>query len=133
MSYVTFFFPLAERELILFATSIRSSGTFWARRTSPTLFNTLIVLTVAHSGVFSVAQAPVYFDRTDVKKAIHAPTNVAWEECGADVFVDGIDASLPSSLSVLPKVIDQNVRTVIVHGMADYVLIADGTRIAIQK
>lgn len=76
---------------------------------------------------------PLYFDRKDVKKAIHAPTNVKWEECSSiDVFPNG-DASPDVALGILPKVIEKNERTVVVHGLADYVLIAEGTRIVIQN
>ena len=75
---------------------------------------------------------PVYFDRADVKAAIHAP-NVPWQECAAvDVFPEG-DASRPTALSVLPSVIERSNRTVIIHGLADFILIAEGTRIVIQK
>ncbi|RDB24738.1 hypothetical protein Hypma_007941 [Hypsizygus marmoreus] len=34
---------------------------------------------------------------------------------------------------VLPNVIEKSVRTVIVHGLADFILVAEGTRIAIQN
>jgi carboxypeptidase D len=44
----------------------------------------------------------------------------------------GNDQSIPSTLSVLPNVIEKSQRTVIAHGLADYILIAEGTRIAIQ-
>jgi carboxypeptidase D len=88
-------------------------------------------------GSFPQVQAPIYFDRTDVKKAIHAPTNVTWNECSNDnVFAagpGGNDASLPSSLTVLPGVIEKSKRTVIMHGLADFILLSGGTRIAIQK
>jgi carboxypeptidase D len=68
---------------------------------------------------------PLYFDRADVKAAIHAP-NTTWLECSdVDVFPNG-DASPPSALSVLPNVIEKSKRTVIIHGLADYVLIALG-------
>jgi carboxypeptidase D len=30
---------------------------------------------------------PVYFDRPDVKAALHAPTSVDWTICGGAVFV----------------------------------------------
>jgi carboxypeptidase D len=61
-----------------------------------------------------------------VKKAIHAPTNVNWTECSvADVFPNG-DASPPSALSVLPNVIQKSNNTVIIHGLADFILIAEG-------
>ena len=85
------------------------------------------------SGSFPDEQTPLYFDRADVKKAIHAPTNVTWTECSdVNVFARG-DASPPTALSVLPNVIEKSARTVIIHGLADFVLIAEGARIAIQK
>jgi hypothetical protein len=88
-------------------------------------------------GSFPQVQTPIYFDRTDVKKAIHAPTNVSWTECSnLDVFAagpDGNDASLPSAFTVLPNVIEKSKRTVIMHGLADFILLSGGTRIAIQK
>ncbi|KAG6826321.1 hypothetical protein H0H92_000322 [Tricholoma furcatifolium] len=72
--------------------------------------------------------SPLYFDRLDVKEAIHAPVNVSWVECSnEDVFVHQ-DQSLPSAMSVLPNVIEKNNRTVIAHGLADFVLIAEGTK-----
>lgn len=55
------------------------------------------------------------------------------------VYVDpvtggpGRDQSIVSTLSVLPNVIEKSVRTVIVHGLADFILVAEGTRIAIQN
>ncbi|KAG6910181.1 hypothetical protein DXG01_012630 [Tephrocybe rancida] len=96
------------------------------------IFDTYPILwdVLGFPGSFEQVQiAPLYFDREDVKKAIHAPVNVAWEECSSDdVFPHG-DASLPSALSVLPNVIENNKRTVIIHGLADFILIAEGTRI----
>jgi carboxypeptidase D len=80
-----------------------------------------------------VQESPVYFDREDVKKAIHAPVNVSWTLLSKDpVFPNG-DASPPSSYTVLPNVIEKSKRTVIVHGLADFDLIAEGMRIALQK
>jgi len=76
--------------------------------------------------------SPLYFNRADVKAAIHAP-NVTWLECASrEVFPNG-DASPPPAFSVLPSVIEKNNRTVIIHGLADFILIAEGARIAIQK
>ncbi|KAG2053778.1 alpha/beta-hydrolase [Suillus hirtellus] len=69
---------------------------------------------------------------TDVKQAIHAPVNTKCVECSNNVFPNN-DSSLPPAFTVLPNVIKKNQRTVIVHGLADFVLIADGTRIAIQN
>jgi carboxypeptidase D len=53
--------------------------------------------------------------------------------CTVDVFPQDGDASLPSAFTVLPNVIEKSKRSVIVHGLADFVLIADGTRIVLQK
>ncbi|KAI0314676.1 alpha/beta-hydrolase [Amylostereum chailletii] len=80
----------------------------------------------------------VYFNRTDVQDAIHAP-HIVWESCGGPVYINattgrpGNDQSIPSTLSVLPNVIEKSERTVIVHGLADFILLAEGTRIAIQN
>jgi carboxypeptidase D len=49
-----------------------------------------------------------------------------------DVFPHG-DASLPSAFTVLPNVIEKSNRSVIAHGLADFLLIAEGTRIVLQK
>ena len=70
--------------------------------------------------------APVYFDREDVKRAIHAPVNSTWAECGVkDVFPDE-DSSMPPAFSVLPSVIERSERSVLMHGLLDFVLIAEG-------
>ncbi|KAI9430047.1 alpha/beta-hydrolase [Russula earlei] len=87
-------------------------------------------------GTFPQIQvAPVYFNRPDVKAAIHAPANVQWTECNLNesVFVAPGDTSSPSSWEVLPRLIARGARTVLVTGLADFVLISEGTRIAIQK
>lgn len=80
-------------------------------------------------------QSPIYFDRADVKKAIHAPANVAWEECaGRAKTFPFDDASEPSALNALPRAIERSPKgVVIMHGMADFLLLADGTRTVIQK
>ncbi|KAF5363862.1 hypothetical protein D9756_001081 [Leucocoprinus leucothites] len=99
------------------------------------IFDTYPILwdVLGFPGSFPQTQVePLYFDRTDVKQAIHAP-DVPWSECSdVNVFPRG-DGSLPSALSVLPNVIEKNNRTVIVHGLADFILIAEGTRIVIQN
>ena len=80
----------------------------------------------------------IYFNRTDVQDAIHAP-HVIWEACSSgSVYTNatrngpGRDQSVASMLSVMPNVIEKSVRTVVVHGLADFILVAEGTRIAIQ-
>ncbi|KAJ7668514.1 alpha/beta-hydrolase [Mycena polygramma] len=75
----------------------------------------------------------VYFNRTDVQDAIHAP-HIVWNSCAdRSVYLPGGDQSIPSTLSVLPNVIEKSERVVIVHGLADFILVAEGTRIAIQN
>lgn len=72
----------------------------------------------------------IYFNRTDVQTAINAPHQV-WEECVNDVLVT--DTSPPSGLSVLPRVIEKNKRTVIAHGLIDMILVMNGTLVMIQN
>ncbi|CAE6336317.1 unnamed protein product [Rhizoctonia solani] len=89
--------------------------------------------TYGNIGSFDSQQGPIYFNRTDVQDAIHAP-HINWSECSSiNVFVNGTDTSIPSMLSVMPNVIEKSERTVVMHGGIDYVLIAEGTRIAIQN
>jgi carboxypeptidase D len=105
---------------------------YWdSRKIIPSI---LYPILIAARGSFGQAQTtPLYFDRADVKAAIHAPANVSWEECGsANVFPNG-DASLPPAFTVLPNVIEKSNRSVIVHGLADFHYIAEGTRIVLQK
>ena len=80
------------------------------------------------SGTFPQIQVnPVYFNRPDVKAAIHAPANVNWIECQtSSPFVPPGDTSPPSAWEVLPRVIAHSARTVIVTGLADFVLISEG-------
>ena len=84
---------------------------------------------------FQTQVSPLYFDREDVKEAIHAPTKINWTLCtdtDADVFPTR-DASLPPAFTVLPNVIEKSKRSVIVHGLADFYIIAEGARIVLQK
>lgn len=74
--------------------------------------------------------ASVYFNRTDVQRAINAPIQ-PWAECTGGVLRN--DTSLPSGLSVLPSVIERSKRTLISHGILDYVLISNGTLLMIQN
>lgn len=76
--------------------------------------------------------------RPQVQDAIHAP-HITWTDCSdGSVYINattgrsGRDQSIPSTLSVLPNVIEKSERTVILHGLADFILLAEGTRIAIQ-
>ncbi|KAK4540376.1 hypothetical protein LTR36_009233 [Oleoguttula mirabilis] len=72
----------------------------------------------------------IYFNRTDVQKAINAPIG-NWEECSDGVL--DTDTSPPSGLSVLPRVIEKNKKTIIGHGMLDFILLMNGTVMMIQN
>ncbi|SOV04770.1 probable serine-type carboxypeptidase f precursor [Ustilago sp. UG-2017a] len=92
------------------------------------------------SGDYLPPGASLYFNRTDVKKAINAPVNTTWLECSAgNVFntKSGLDKGAEeghfSSITVLPGVIDRVERTVIGHGMLDMVLFMNGTLLSIQN
>ena len=75
----------------------------------------------------------IFNNVTGLKEYIHAG-NKTWYECTLNpVFVGDGDLSPPPDVSVLPGVIDKSVRTVIQHGSLDYVLIADGSKLAIQN
>jgi carboxypeptidase D len=57
---------------------------------------------------------PVYFNRTDVKKAMHAPMDVEWLECAPhDVFKKGVDSSLDPIQYVLPKILEATSRVLV--------------------
>lgn len=77
--------------------------------------------------------ATVYFNRTDVQKAINAPTR-PWKQCTqSDEPVFSNDDSPDCALSVLPGVIEQLNRTIIAHGQLDYRLITNGSLLVIQN
>jgi carboxypeptidase D len=77
---------------------------------------------------------PLYFDREDVKRAIHADLNHNWTECSEiNVFVDGKDNSDPTIQRVLPHVIDATQNVIIGHGSLDMIVLANGTLLSIQN
>ena len=115
--------------------SRRSSGMCWAsRKNSPFHFLCYRVENSLTRGSFPQTQTfPLYFNRKDVKAAIHAPLDVDWVLCSNNPVFPAGDASLPSAFTVLPNVIEKSKRSVIVQGLADFLLIAEGARIVIQK
>ncbi|KAK3624055.1 hypothetical protein LTR56_021250 [Elasticomyces elasticus] len=91
---------------------------------------------------------PVYFNRTDVKKAMHAPMNVTWSECNGGVFLadDGNgggpgsggpeaygDTSPDPIQGVLPKVIAATNRVLVANGDLDMEILTNATMLAIQN
>ncbi|KAJ5174867.1 uncharacterized protein N7482_000744 [Penicillium canariense] len=98
------------------------------------------VLAFPTSLVYESPGSAVYFDRPDVKKALHAP-NVTWSECSNNpVFVGGSsgpeqegDISANPIEHVLPQVIEATNRVLIGNGDYDMVIITNGTLLAIQN
>ncbi|KAL7955970.1 Alpha/Beta hydrolase protein [Trichoderma compactum] len=75
-----------------------------------------------------------YFDRTDVKKAIHAPASTPWQPCtGPEYVFKTADSSLPSGLKQLPQVIEITQNVIIAHGDADWAITMDGVLLGIQN
>ncbi|OCL14791.1 serine carboxypeptidase [Glonium stellatum] len=82
---------------------------------------------------------PAYFNRTDVKQAMHAPLDVEWRDCKGPVFVgdggpeDEGDTSPDPIQHVLPKVIEKTNRVLVANGALDFSILTNGTLLAIQN
>ncbi|CEJ55066.1 hypothetical protein PMG11_01343 [Penicillium brasilianum] len=82
-----------------------------------------------------------YFNRTDVKKALHVPESLEWSLCSSEsVFVGNdpgpeqqYDTSLNPTEGVLPRLIEATNRVLISNGDWDYLVITNGTLLAIQN
>lgn len=79
---------------------------------------------------YIVAGTEIYFNRTEVQKAINAPIQ-PWGECQGGVLTN--DTSPQSSWEVIPRIIDDLERTIIAHGELDFILLYNGTLMAIQN
>ncbi|PVH87001.1 alpha/beta-hydrolase [Cadophora sp. DSE1049] len=86
---------------------------------------------------YSYPDLPVYFDRADAKKAMHAPENMSWRLCKGPVFLSGLEGTgdlSPDPIQfVLPRVIEATDRVLISNGDLDMKVLTDGTLIAIQN
>ncbi|KAG5921771.1 hypothetical protein E4U42_005714 [Claviceps africana] len=80
----------------------------------------------------SLASSVPYFDRADVKKAIHAPLDVKWGECVSGVFVKS-DNSQPPFMRELPNVIDKTQNVIYSQGGMDFLLAPAGVLVGIQN
>ena len=90
-------------------------------------------LGIINEGDYTPPGAIIYFNRTDVKKAIHAPLNSNWEQCSGPVFPKG-DASIGPALDgTLTNVIDKTKNVLIGSGDLDFILISNGTLFALQN
>jgi len=83
-----------------------------------------------------------YFNRKDVKTALHAPANVQWTECSNSAVFKGPSNSGPEregDLSpdpiqhVLPQVIEATNRVLVANGDYDMIIITNGTLLSIQN
>ncbi|KAA8647348.1 hypothetical protein EYZ11_012953 [Aspergillus tanneri] len=97
------------------------------------------VLAAPTALTYQPAGASVYFDREDVKRAMHAPDKT-WAECSSEnVFVghggpqDEGDYSANPIEHVLPKVIEATNRVLVSNGDYDMIIITNGTLLAIQN
>ena len=92
--------------------------------------------------------ATTYFNRSDVKAAIHAPDYVDWAVCAANpVFIGGPkedgyytggpegegDLSADPIQHVLPQVIEATNRVLVSNGDFDMIIITNGTLMSIQN
>ncbi|GKT43464.1 putative serine carboxypeptidase [Colletotrichum spaethianum] len=98
-------------------------------------------LGIVNSGDYSPPGASIYFNRTDVKKALHAPLNSNWQQCtDVNVFGNGTNSRYASDQSVGPansgalqRVIEFTNNTIIGSGDLDMLLSTNGTLFAIQN
>lgn len=89
---------------------------------------------------YSYPSQPVYFNRTDVKIAMHAPLDISWTECAPHpVFVgeggpeDEGDISADPIQKVLPRVIEATNRVLVANGDLDLEILTNATLLAIQN
>lgn len=92
--------------------------------------------------VYTPDGANTYFDRADVKAAIHAPANITWAECNYPVFTGEVNGTGPEEAGdtsadpiqhVLPQVIEATNRVLVANGDYDMIIITNGTLMSIQN
>lgn len=75
--------------------------------------------------------------RATQKDALNVDESRVWTACSNEpVFVGNAprgDGSLPPDVTVLPGVIEQSERSIIAHGDKDFILISQGSALAIQN
>lgn len=75
----------------------------------------------------------VYYNRPDVKRAIHADPNITWHQCNR-VFTNGTgEHSPPAGEYAFPQVIEQTNNVIIAEGTSDYLLSLNGILLGIQN
>ncbi|POS72054.1 carboxypeptidase cpdS [Diaporthe helianthi] len=75
---------------------------------------------------------PAYFNRSDVKEALHAPSDVDWRLCKTGVFPSR-DNSDPSAFFALPEIIEHTQNVILANGALDFGILTNGTLLAIQN
>lgn len=99
-------------------------------------------LGIINTGDYQPPGAVVYFNRTDVKKALNAPLDANWQQCtDKNVFGNGNtsdfsrhDTSLgPAQNGVLQRVIEFTNNTIVGSGNLDSLLNTNGTLFALQN
>lgn len=82
------------------------------------------------------SSATNYFNNmTGVKEFIHAPTNVSWMQCASDKpfkTMKNAKTGYPVP-EVLSRVIEKSNRTMVGHGTYDFVVLYNGTALALQN
>ncbi|PON20892.1 carboxypeptidase cpdS precursor [Trichoderma gamsii] len=74
-----------------------------------------------------------YFNRAEVKRAIHAPDGFDWTPCFLGVFPSGIDNSSFSGFKQLPHVIDTTRNVILAQGGVDAMFPINGAVLGIQN
>lgn len=93
----------------------------------------------SQSGAGKPRGAPIYFNRTDVQRAINAPLGTIWRECSNSVAsfggsAAGTDQSFPPTTNgVLQRVIEATGNVFVGGGGLDYIIQTNGTIMSIQN
>jgi carboxypeptidase D len=106
--------------------------------------NRFAVLGSINQGDYVPTGFEVYFNRTDVKKAINAPLDSNWQQCtDVNVFANApnrSDSSLagdrslgPAQNGVISRIIEKTQNVFIGSGDLDMILPTNGTLLAIQN
>ncbi|KAM0479518.1 hypothetical protein ACHAPX_004734 [Trichoderma viride] len=90
---------------------------------------------------YNVAADPVnvyngtstYFERADVKKAIHAPGTINWTPCVQSHSFAQQDTSLPAGIKQLPQVIEATQNVILAQGGVDGMILVNGVVLGIQN
>ena len=88
----------------------------------------------------------IYFNRSDVKAALHAPQDITWAECSGPIFFgngpggggtggpEGEGDLSPDPIQgVLPQVIEATNRVIVGNGDYDMIILTNGTLMSIQN